>query len=382
VKRGRYAAAVSEHPVAASAVGEVVGQVLETLAGPADLACLFVSTAHVASIGAITAAVRDLLGAGTLVGCSAQSVIGGPQEIEDAPAIALWAGSTGACTPVRLEPWRGPDGWVVPGLPPRPPQDAARTMVLLGDPYSFDAEPVIEAVGRAWPELTVVGGLVSGASAPGSSRLLLDGASHTNAAVGVILPPELMVRAIVSQGTRPIGEPFVVTRRHDNVIVEMGGKTALARLDDLVAAASPEERSLLARGLNLGVVIDERKEHFERGDFLVRAVLGAERSTGGIAIATPVEVGATAQFHVRDATTADEDLRLAVAGPPADGALLFTCIGRGTGLFGSSDHDASLVHEAVGRGAVAGMFSSAELGPVGGTNFVHGYTAAALLFGR
>jgi small ligand-binding sensory domain FIST len=379
VAGSRYAAAVSEHPVAASAVGEVVGHVIETLAAPPDLAVLFVGTAHVASIGAITATVRDLLQPRTLVGCTTSTVVGGPQEVEDAPAIALWAGSIGVCTPLRLEPWHGPEGWVVQGMPA--PHEASGTLVLLGDPFTFDAEPVIAAMQASWPGLTVVGGLVSGITAPGRGRLLLDGAVHTDAAVGVLLPADLPTRAVVSQGTRPIGDPFVVTKRHDNVVVELGGKPAMARLDDLVAAATPDERALLARGLNLGVVIDERKERFERGDFLVRAVLGAERGTGGIATASPVEVGTTAQFHVRDAVTADEDLRLALIGPPADAALLFTCTARGTNLFGTPDHDAALVHEAVGRGAVAGMSSSAEIGPVGGTNFVHGYTASVLLFG-
>src|SRR5690554_3720526 len=113
----RYAAAVSEHPVAASAVGEVVGQVLERLDGPVDLACLFVSAAHRSSILAITSTVRELLAPATLVGSIALSVIGGPQEVESAPAIALWAGRTGPCTPVRLDALRGPDGWTVSGIP-------------------------------------------------------------------------------------------------------------------------------------------------------------------------------------------------------------------------------------------------------------------------
>jgi small ligand-binding sensory domain FIST len=129
------------------------------------------------------------------------------------------------------------------------------------------------------------------------------------------------------------------------------------------------------------MVIDERRDTFERGDFLVRSIVGAERATGGIAIAGEAELGTTAQFHVRDASTADEDLRLALAGPPADAALLFTCIARGMRLFGESDHDAREVHDAVGRGAVAGMFCDGEFGPVGLRSFVHGYTASVLLFG-
>jgi small ligand-binding sensory domain FIST len=253
--------------------------------------------------------------------------------------------------------------------------------VLLADPFTFPAEPVLAQLSAARPALTIAGGLASGATERGGNRLLLDDAVHVDGAVGALLPADLAVRPIVSQGCRPLGDPFVVTRRHDNVIVELGGKAALQRLEDLVERAAPEDRSLLAQGVHLGIVIDERKEQFLRGDFLVRAVLGAERATGGIAIGDEVDVGTTVQFHVRDATTADEDLRLALAGPPAEAALLFTCTGRGTSLFGAPDHDALLVHDAVGRGAVAGMSSAGEFGPVGATNFVHAYTASVLLFG-
>jgi small ligand-binding sensory domain FIST len=377
----RYAAAVSEHPVAASAVGEVVGQVLEGLDGPVDLACLFVSAHHAGSIQAITTTVRGLLTPGTLVGSTAMSVAAGPQEVEDRPAIALWAGRVGACQAVRLEAIASPDGWAVGGLPDGLAGDDERTLVLVADPMSFPAEAVVDALARTSPRLTIVGGLASGASTRGGNRLLLDAAVHADGAVGVVLPADLPVRTVVSQGCRPIGDPFVVTRCHDNVIVELGGKAALTRLDDLVQRSDPAERSLLARGVHIGIVIDERKEEFARGDFLVRAVLGAERSTGGIAVGDEVALGRTVQFHVRDASTADEDLRVALTGPPANAALLFTCTGRGAGLFGTPDHDALLVHDAVGRGAVAGMFSAGEFGPVGATNFVHAYTASVLLFG-
>jgi small ligand-binding sensory domain FIST len=377
----RYAAAVSEHPVAASAVGEVVGQVLEGLDGPVDLACLFVSAHHAGSIQAITTTVRGLLTPGTLVGSTAMSVAAGPQEVEDRPAIALWAGRVGACQAVRLEAIASPDGWAVGGLPDGLAIDDERTLVLVADPMSFPAEAVVDALARTSPRLTIVGGLASGASTRGGNRLLLDAEVHVDGAVGVVLPADLPVRTVVSQGCRPIGDPFVVTRCHDNVIVELGGKAALTRLDDLVQRSDPTERSLLARGIHIGIVIDERKAEFTRGDFLVRAVLGAERSTGGIAVGDEVALGTTVQFHVRDASTADEDLRVALTGPPANAALLFTCTGRGASLFGTPDHDALLVHDAIGRGAVAGMFSAGEFGPVGATNFVHAYTASVLLFG-
>jgi small ligand-binding sensory domain FIST len=173
---------------------------------------------------------------------------------------------------------------------------------------------------------------------------------------------------------------MIVTRAERNIVYELAGKPALEQVVALAAAASPEERALLQAGLHVGVVVDEAKDTFERGDFLVRAVLGADRSNGAVAIGEEVEVGTTLQFHVRDAETADEDMRemLGTSGS-ADGALVFSCNGRGTNLFGRPHHDAELVAEVTG-GRCAGMFCAGEIGPVGGRSFLHGFTASVALF--
>jgi len=93
------------------------------------------------------------------------------------------------------------------------------------------------------------------------------------------------------------------------------------------------------------------------------------------------------QFHVRDAHSADEDLRrtlereaAALGERRAAGALLFTCNGRGSRLFSEPDHDAGLLAKALGKIPVAGFFCGGELGPVGGQNFLHTFTASIALF--
>jgi small ligand-binding sensory domain FIST len=174
----------------------------------------------------------------------------------------------------------------------------------------------------------------------------------------------------------------VATRTEGNVVYELAGRPALDRLQEMAAAASAEERGLLQQGLHLGIVIDEHKADFERGDFLVRNVLGAHRESGALVAGDEVDLGATVQFHVRDAASADEDLRSLVAGRRADGALLFTCNGRGTRLFSVPDHDASVLDDALDRAPLAGMSCAGELGPVGHRNFLHGFTASVVLFRR
>ena len=202
-----------------------------------------------------------------------------------------------------------------------------------------------------------------------------------NGAVGVFVDRGVEVRTLVSQGCRPIGKPYVVTRAERNFVEELGGQPALERLQEIAAAASEEDRELLRGGLHVGLVVDEHKAEFERGDFLVRNLLGADRESGALAVGDRVNVGQTVQFHVRDAAAADEDLRELLGGVDADAALLFTCNGRGRHLFGTPDHDAGLVEQMLGPIPVAGCFCAGEIGPVGGRNFLHGFTASLALFG-
>jgi small ligand-binding sensory domain FIST len=118
----------------------------------------------------------------------------------------------------------------------------------------------------------------------------------------------------------------------------------------------------------------------------MRAILGADETTGAIAIGERVRVGQTLRFHARDAESADADLGAALAAvrsrtrPAPAGALLFTCNGRGVAMFGAPDHDSRALAEAVGRPAVAGFFCGGEIGPVGGRSFLHGFTATMALF--
>lgn len=360
----RCAAAISEHPVTATAVGEVAGEVLEGLGGAApDLALLFVTPPHAGALEDAAAVVRTVLSPRVLLGCAAVSVAGPGREVEEQPGVSLWAGVVGPVAPVLL----GLDlsGW-------DPPFDPA-AVVLIGDPFTFPADDFLSMV----EPVPVVGGMASAAYGPGGNRLALDDRVVTAGAVGAVLGSP--VRTVVSQGCRPIGSPFVVTKAERNVVYELGGRPAVERL--LRMGLDEDDVRLVNKGLHLGLVVDEHKAEFERGDFLVRSVIGADRENGAIAVGELVEVGTTVQYHVRDATTADEELhRLVVGAAPAEAALLFTCNGRGARLFGVPDHDAAVLDELLDGAPVAGFFAAGEFGPVGGRNFVHGFTASVALF--
>ncbi len=380
-----FAASLSEHPVPAEAAGEVIGEVLEQVGPEPDLAVLFATAPLTGAVEDIAGAVRSLLRPRTLLGATAVSVLAGPREVEERSALTLWAGSTGPATPVRLEAEPDDDGYRVRGLPDRgdAATGAGRTLLLLADPFSFPVDAFLASLAGDRPELTTVGGLASAARGPGGNRLVLDHELHHDGAVGVLLegsqgsPPLVPV---VSQGCRPLGEPMIVTRSEGHVIYELAGRPALERLLELAERSDPADRARMQQGLHLGVVVDEAKADFDRGDFLVRNVLGADRSVGAMAVGDEVPVGTTVQFQVRDAAAADDDLRQALAGAGhADGALVFTCNGRGTHLFDQPHHDAGMVAAATG-GNCAGMFCAGEVGPVGSRSFLHGFTASVALF--
>jgi small ligand-binding sensory domain FIST len=179
---------------------------------------------------------------------------------------------------------------------------------------------------------------------------------------------------------------MIITKARDNIILELGGRSPLAQLQQLWNELTPRDQHLFQQGLHLGLVINEYQGDFQRGDFLVRNVLGLDRDSGALATNDLVRVGQTIQFHVRDAETADEDLHallqidLSAHERPPAAALAFTCNGRGRRLFTQPHHDARTIRTEAGPIPVAGFFAQGELGPVGGQNFIHGFTASVALF--
>ena len=374
-----FAAGLSENPELVQAVQEAVAQVRVGLGpgDPPDLVVLFVTPHHRSLVPEAAKFVRESLRPGTLLGCAAESVIGGRREVEHAPGVSLWAGRTGPVEPFHLSVTITPDGPTITGWPDG--MDTATGMLVLADPFSFPTPDFLERLDEHHRGLPLVGGMALVSPEPGDNQLVLDAEVLQEGAVGALLGAGVHVSAAVSQGCRPIGAPYVVTRAEGNVVFELGSRPPLERLKELTSTLEPAELSLLNRGVHLGLVVDEHKLSFGRGDFLIRNVLGGDVGNGAIKLDDEIEVGATVQFQVRDAGSADEDLRQLVAGRSADAALLFTCSGRGRRLFRQPDHDAGIVSDGLAGAPLAGMFCAGEIGPVGDRSFLHEFTASVAL---
>ncbi|MFL6238734.1 MAG: FIST N-terminal domain-containing protein [Actinomycetes bacterium] len=364
-------------------------QAVDELAGRTpDLACVFVcgSDPDASAEAALRAA--EVSAATAVIGCTAGGVIGGSRGVEAVSAVSVWAGVLPQVhvRTFHLEVMRADAGLAVVGLPEPSADDTVA--VLLVDPWSFPADGFVERSNEVLGPLPIVGGLAAGPRGAGSTRLLVDGRIVDRGAVGVTLGGPVAARTLVSQGCRPIGPAMTVTAAEGNVLVGLAGEPALEKLEKVLATLDPREQALATQGLHIGIAVDEYAEEHTRGDFLVRGVMGADRASGGVVIGDVVDVGRTVCFQVRDADSADEDLHELMhrfhehsGFDNVEGALLFSCNGRGAHLFGSADHDVLAVRDGLATTGVGGFFAAGEIGPVGGRNHVHGFTASVLAFG-
>jgi small ligand-binding sensory domain FIST len=379
----RCAAALSTMHNSEAALREVVDRLAEGFGGDsADLAVVFASMHHARILGKVGAELTARGLGRHVLGCTGETIIGEGSEVEGEPALSVWAIQLPGAElkPIRID--HEDDGFdALQGFAAGPD-----SILLLGDPFSFTPDPWLQKLSALAPGLRVMGGMASGSHSPDENRMLLDGQVFEDGAVAIALGGKVTIRTLVSQGCRPIGRPMIVTKVDRNLIRELGRRPSLEVLRELFDELPEDDQELVQSGLHIGRVINEYQDEFRRGDFLIRNVMGAD-DTGGIAITDIVRVGQTVQFHVRDAQTADEDLRSMVETQRLDhpkakvlGALLFSCNGRGTHLFPETDHDVGVLRARFGPIPIAGFFAMGEIGPIGGLNFVHGYTASVVIF--
>lgn len=367
---------------------EAAVQARDRLGGaPADLALVFAAGDHLADPALALEGVHEGLSPAALIGCGAGGVLGGRREVETGTAIAVWAAAfgDGEVETFHAEAQTAPEGMLITGLSDL---EGAAGALLLPDPRTFPTDAVLRDLAVRAPGVPILGGLASGAGPGGSGILFCDDEVLDHGAVGARLD-DVELLPCVSQGATPVGPELTVTAADGGVIAELAGMPALTKLREVILDLEPGERELVSRGLLLGVVVDGGKPEYVQGDFLVRGLVGADPDDGRIAVGTGVRPGQVVRLHARDARSADRDLREALAlrraalgGQAPAGALVFTCNGRGRGMFGTADHDAEAIGDGLDDVPAAGFFAAGEIGPVGGEPFLHGFTATVALFPR
>jgi small ligand-binding sensory domain FIST len=372
---------------------------LSMVEGPPDLVVVFAAVLDPEDAQRVAAAVHAMVMATgnercVVLGALTPGIMGdaraaGPMLGGD-PAVEVWAGRLPGVRvrPFQLRAHREADSIAIAGLPEPWPDD--RAVLLFADPLSFPADGFVERSNVAVPGVPFVGGLVPGPSGRGSARLILGPRATTEGAVGVMLGGAVEAAIAVSQGCRPIGPTMTVTESDGNVLLGLAGQPALAKLREILDSLSPDEQEAASIGLHLGIAMDEYADEHEDGDFLIRGVLGAQPDREGVAVGDLVPVGRTVRFQLRDAASASKQIESVLAAcrdrpgyATIGGALVISCTGRAAGLFPEplgATHDILAVRAGLGTNAVAGFFGTGEIGPVGGRNHLHGYTASVIAF--
>lgn len=349
------------------------------LGGAPTLALAFVSAGYAPQLAEFQEIVAVHGRAANLCGCTGAGVIGTSREAETTEGFSLLflhlPGARVRAIPLsqaaveaaddRGDCWREKAG--------------ARPVLWLAltNPFRFDTDAWLRGWNAACPGTPVLGGLAGAANGEEDTAVFGPSVGEMPDALAIAFEG-VRIETVVSQGCRPIGEALPVTRADEHLLFELGARPAYRVLEQAFNTLEDADKQRARGNLFAGLAMDEYKEQFRLGDFLIRDILGVDPSTGAVVVAAWPRPGQTLQYQLRDAASADEELAdlLAARSRQPIASLLFCFHGRGRRLFGAPDHDAAAVTRAFGSLPSAGFFCNGEIGPVGGTNFLHGYTAS------
>jgi small ligand-binding sensory domain FIST len=411
----KWASALSTRPSLEAAIDEVTQQAQDALGAPADLGLIFISTTFTSEYPRVLPLLQERLSVPHLIGCGGVGVIGQnatgeAHEIEEEPALSLMLAHLPG---VNLHTFHvdaddlpdldsSPANWVeLLEVPPEPQPH----FIVLADSLTSKISDLLQGLDYAYPGSAKIGGLTSAISVGSGSGLFCDGELYREGTVGVALSGNITVETIVAQGCRPIGQPYRIAEAERNILLKVEALeesgaivtapatpssedvlTPLEALQDLIQDLDERDQTLAQHSLFVGIVRDEFKQNIEPGDFLIRNLVGVDPRVGAIAIGDRIRPGQRIQFHLRDASASAEDLETLLAhhqqaseAQPA-GALLFTCLGRGEGLYGQPDFDSYLFSRYFHNIPLGGFFCHGEIGPIGPETFLHGYTSAFGIF--
>ena len=326
-----------------------------------------------------------------LAGCSGGGLVVNAEELESTGGLvlALYALPGATLKGVRLtqEQVAGAEGENFWPDETGVARDKVNGWLAFLDPFHLDGERWLRSWNQNYSNVPVYGGLANGNHPEPRAQLYLDGEVFEDGGVAIAVGGAVTLAGVISQGCTPIGEAWTLTRVEQNLIRNIANRPAYAVLSETVQNLPPEEQSKVQGNLHIGLVVNEYLEDFQRGDFLVRNLLGGDPNSGVLAVGALPRTGQTIQFQRRDATAASEDLnellareKTRLAGTEIYGGCLFCCNGRGKNLFGRASHDSELVQAHFGPTGLAGFFCNGEIGPIGDKNFLHGFTASLALF--
>jgi len=370
---------------------EIIRELTNGPLGDFDLGVVFLSLMPEADVREIVQGLRKKITIKNLLACTCAGIIGSDVELEYQPAASFILSKLPGVqiqpfflNQSQLEVLQTSEDWhnffeIYPSENP--------VFLILPDPFQLDMNLFLKSINQVYPNCPIIGGLASASGQPNGNTLILNNDSYTEGMVGFILTGNFRAETVVSQGCRPIGKTYIVTKAQDNLIYEIAGKRFLDVLSSVMDQCSERDRFLMQEAVFIGIVMDEYKHEYKRGDFLIRGLMGIDQQSEAGVIGDLIRSGQTIQFHVRDAQSATEDLHELlklqqnhVKNQKPKGALVFSCNGRGEHLFREKNHDIEIIQHYLGPVPAAGFFCAGEIGTVGKQNFLHGFTNSMVLF--
>lgn len=364
-----YAHAASPHWRIAAA--ECLDQIGATPPG-ADLGFLYVTDTYASRLQDLLELMRMRTGVAHWVGTVGLGICATGQEYLDEGAMAVMLcsfepGSFRVVSQLRAPADLTRDPLTVGGAP-------GNFAVVHADPRNGRIPALVAEMSRRLESGFVVGGLSSSRS---THPQIADGLSEGGLS-GVVFTDRVVVSTRLTQGCSPLGAVHTVTESRNNVVVELDGRPALDVLRE--DASLRDDRDLDRLGGQVFAALPVSGT--EDGDYTVRNLVGLDPARGLVAIGETVDAGDRLLFCRRDRRSAAEDMgrmldsiRSGLYTRPR-GALYFSCLGRGTSLFGEPSRELAMIREGLGEVPLVGFFCNGEISH----NRLYGYTGVLTLF--
>lgn len=387
----RAGVGLSTQPRSAHAAAEAAERARETLAGETPDFCIaFATGGHGDVLPVVVEAIASAAGTPYVAGCSGAGVIAEGREVEDGPAIGVLAVASDTLrgTPFLFRDAgdRGLTAGIRLGQRLMHSRGTRDLVLAWPDPFRVHPDRMLHGLDAALSGVPVVGGAASSAPDAEATFQFSGTESGDGAVSGMRLGGEFQHRLAVSQGCRPVGMPLRVTRSHENLILELDGRPALERLQEVVPQDLLDDPEHALNVVSVALLPDPQDPVLRPGEYLVRNIVAADPDTGVLGIADVVEEGQSIVFALREPAAAKDDLARVVSHLASERnaldykfGLYFNCLARGRALYRRDGVDADLIARTLPGVPVLGFFCNAEIAPLRGANHLLTYTGVLLL---
>jgi len=244
--------------------------------------------------------------------------------------------------------------------------------VVHGDPTNALVASLIEEL-TARTSGFLVGGLTSSRTQSYQVAERVTGGGLS----GVMFVPVLEVATCLSQGCVPLAGSHLISDCVDNIVIGLDGRPALDVFKEDIGEDLAGDLAQVAGLVHAALPI----EGSDTGDYLVRSLVGIDPEHGWLAIGEQVESGQRILFVRRDSLSAETDMRNRLEslktrfGKKPRAALYYSCVGRGSSMFGTEGRELSLIEDVFADVPLVGFFGNGEISH----NRLYGYTGVLTL---